>query len=234
MLSQGSTKHYGQQLLWKDLVLDRLSNAIGDAVNKIPSNEKEKILQNLKAPSKLGYRILASFLSLVENEEYAMLGTFQELKHFPKLYGYCGQAYVMERLIPYNHIFPAFVHKLDWKKRAKLALSFLDMVVELESAKGGPLQHCDIQEGNFGITNDYEIKLIDVDLILTKEKAEMFLPQPNCSKDADCDFFDCVSKCHVKKGKCLAKRITSNIQVSCSACSNLKKCVPNFCCHKLI
>ena len=194
-------------------MFNRLKNAVGENVAQRSAIEKEEILKHLKAPPLKNENMAASFLSLVENDEYAMLGTFQELHHLPKLYGYCGQAYVVEKLTPYSNIFPALVHRLDWKRTVKLALSFLDMVTELETVNGGPLRHCDMQEGNFGITDDDEIKLIDIDLVLTKEKADMFLSQPNCTSEADCDFFDCVTMCDVKRGKCLAKLITSNFQV---------------------
>ena len=213
ILDHGHFKNYSQKTFWKDLVLDKLENVVSEAINERTAIEKDIIFKNLKAPLLFDEEIAASFLSLAENDEYAMLGTFQELQHLPKLYGYCGQAYVMEKLVPYSYYFPALVHKLDWKTTVKLALSFLDMVAELETAKGGPLQHCDVQEGNFGITDEGKIKLIDIDLVLTKGKANTFLSQPNCSSNSDCDFFDCISMCDVKKGKCLARRITSNLQV---------------------
>lgn len=201
-------------MAWKRVILEHLVNTVGSVVNQISNKEKEAILENLKAPLGVGGMSSASFLSLVENDEYALLGTYPELQHFPKLFGHCGQAYVVEKLVPYSKFFPAIFHKLEWERRAKLALSFIDMVDELERAKGGPLEHCDIQEGNFGVSDDDKIKLIDVDMILTRDKANVFLPQPNCSKDSDCDFFDCISMCDTNKGKCLAKRINSNLQVN--------------------
>ena len=209
----GDSTYQSKMCTWKDLIFSSMKNVVGGMNSKLPDVEKDIILENVKAPLIFDEKIAASFLSLVENDEYVMLGNFQELQHFPKLYGYCGQAYVMEKVIPYSRLFPAFVHKLGWKRTVKLAVSFLDMVEELETAKGGPLQHCDIQEGNFGITEDDSIKLIDVDLVLTKEKADEILPQPNCSSNSDCEFFDCISRCDIEKGRCLGKRITSNLQV---------------------
>lgn len=202
-----------KQEIWKETAYNRLENSIGKIPNYYKS-ERKIILQNLRAPLTLDVKELLAFLSLLQNEEYAMLGTYQELRHFPKIYGYCGQTYVMEKLNPYTNFFPAIIQKFDWKRTAKIALSFLDVIDELETAKGGPLEHCDIQEGNFGVSKDYEIKPIDVDLILTKDRSNLFLHQPSCTKDSDCEFFDCISKCDMRKKKCLAKRATSNLQVN--------------------
>jgi len=214
MLGSGGLTNQEKMSTWKELIFSSMTTVVGEMNSKLPDVEKDIILENMKAPLIFDEEIAASFLSLTENDEYTMLGNFQELQHFPKLYGYCGQAYVMEKVIPYSSLFPAFVRKLGWTRTVKLAISFLDMVEELETAKGGPLQHCDIQEGNFGIADDDSIKLIDVDLILTKEKANEILPQPNCSSNSDCEFFDCNSRCDVERGRCLGKRITSNLQVS--------------------
>jgi len=215
MLGSGGLTNQEKMSTWKELIFSSMTTVVGEMNSKLPDVEKDIILENMKAPLIFDEEIAASFLSLTENDEYTMLGNFQELQHFPKLYGYCGQAYVMEKVIPYSSLFPAFVRKLGWTRTVKLAISFLDMVEELETAKGGPLQHCDIQEGNFGIADDDSIKLIDVDLILTKEKANEILPQPNCSSNSDCEFFDCNSRCDVERGRCLGKRITSNLQVLC-------------------
>ena len=182
-------------------------------LSSFSESETATVFKNLGASFTRDPHILQSYLTLISEDEYAMLGFYQDLKHIPKLHGHCGQAYALERLTPYNKLFPAVLHKLDWQKKVKIALSFLDMIEELERATGGPLHHCDVQEGNFGITDDFEVKMIDVDMILTKNKAHLFLPQPNCTKDEDCDFFDCVSMCDVKQKKCLSKQITSNFQV---------------------
>lgn len=179
----------------------------------LSESETARVFENLGVSFTRDPYILQSYLPLISQDEYAMLGFYQDLKHIPKLHGYCGQAYALEKLTPYNEFFPAIRHKLDWQNTVKIALSFLDMIEELERANGGPLHHCDVQEGNFGITDSFKVKMIDVDMILTKNKADLFLPQPNCTKDSDCDFFDCVSMCDVKRKKCLSKQITSNFQV---------------------
>eukprot|EP00795_Rhopilema_esculentum_P001884 gene1884-16382_t len=201
----------GAQTAWEDMILDKVESAVG----KFARLSRKKVLKQMNAPLSRNLHAMVSYLPLAAQEEYAMFGVYQDLNHIPKLHGYCGQTYAVEKLTPYSALFPAITRKLDWKSTRRLALSFLDMVIELENAVGGPLQHCDIQEGNFGVTDDFQVKLIDVDLILTKEKADLFLPQPNCTKDADCDFFDCISMCDVKKKKCLARRITSNLQILC-------------------
>eukprot|EP00794_Sanderia_malayensis_P019077 gene19077-20993_t len=179
--------------VWKDLLLNQLESNLGTAIHGLPSETTNAALRGMGAEFTTDARELRSFVPLLSQDEFSMIGIYQELRHFPKLHGYCGQAYAVERLAPYGDLFPSILRKIDWKKRVKMALSFLDLLQELEHAKSGPLHHCDIQEGNFGLTHDFQVKVIDADMIFTEERVKEILAQSNCSKDSDCDFFDCVS-----------------------------------------
>ncbi len=194
-------------------MLGQFESVLGSAIYKLSVNQTDNVLRSIGAAFTTDPKALSSILPLIGQDEFAMLGFFQDSMHFPKIHGYCGQTYAVERLTPYSDYYPSLMHKLDWETRIKLALSFLNLITELETTKIGRLHHCDIQEGNFGVTDDFRVKLIDVDLILTDDRAKEVLAQPNCTKDSDCDFFDCVSMCDVRHHKCLARKITNNFQV---------------------
>ncbi len=199
--------------VWKQLLQSQLETVLGPEIYKLPANATDSALRNMGASFTTDPAVLRSFVPLISQDEFAMLGYFQELKHFPKIHGYCGQTYAVEKLTPYSNYFPAVIRNLEWKTRVRLALGFLNLMQELEHTKIGPLHHCDIQEGNFGVTDNFEVQVIDVDMIFTDVRMKEILVQPNCSSDKDCDFFDCVSMCDVKSHKCLARKITNNFQV---------------------
>lgn len=152
---------------------------------------------------------------LLGQDELAMLALYQNQNTFSKLKGTCGPMYAIEKLQPFSDYFPEVITSMSWYKRVKIAKSFLALLKDFQHSEIGPLYHCDIQEGNFGLTKDLKVKAIDVDLIYGQNRIDEILPQPQCTSDAECDFFDCHSKCDVKKGMCTKIQITNNFQVMC-------------------
>ena len=203
---------------FKEIAFDEVSSALGDDVKKLSQEEKDKILdrviQSDRKMSEMTPKEMKASLELFGLEEYLMLGLFHDLNHFATLYGSCGHIYAVEKLNPLANYFPSLRISMDWPKKAALAIDFIGLIKEFESSKYGYLHHCDIQEANFGITEDSRIKAIDVDLIFTDQRMVGILNQPNCTRDSDCDFFDCVSMCDVKKHQCTSRRITNNLQVN--------------------
>lgn len=96
----------------------------------------------------------------------------------------------------------------------QIALSFLEMVQHFENDFAHRLHLCDIKPENFAIRKDLTVVAIDVDMAFFEPKMRDILEQ-NCTSDDDCNFFDCISKCDVRKNKCGSKRINSNLQVIC-------------------
>ena len=58
-----------------------------------------------------------------------------------------------------------------------------------------------------------QVVAIDVDMAFFEPKMREILEQ-NCTRDEDCNFFDCFSKCDLRAHRCGAQRANSNLQVS--------------------
>nr|XP_006634559.1 PREDICTED: protein FAM69C [Lepisosteus oculatus] len=172
---------------------------------------------------------LASMWSLLQQEEYTLFKILQDLsKHVVKVLGSCGHFYAVEHLIAghtWNQNLFCLEELLDpsrvtQKRRAlreaihKIALSFLDMVSHFENDFSYKLHLCDVKPENFAIRKDLTVVAIDVDMAFFEPKMQDILEQ-NCTNDEDCNFFDCFSKCDMKKNKCGSKRTNSNLQVIC-------------------
>lgn len=156
--------------------------------------------------------------SLLQQGEYFIMKLLQDFRHIPHIYGTCGQFYALEKVKTLDDYIGVVLlsNSLTWRTCVEIALETMDLVRELSSKTGyGPWQHCDIQPSNFGLDSNGVIKAIDVDLMFTDEKIVEILHQQdvNCTMDADCEFFDCASQCNVRTNKCLAKRVTNNLQV---------------------
>ena len=164
--------------------------------------------------SQLSIDHMRSSWQILAQDELLMMAIHQEQKTFTELKGTCGSVYALEKTIPYSTFFPEVIPSMTWFKRVKIAKSFLYLLKEFQNTEIGLLSHCDIQEGNFGLTKNLEVKAIDVDLIYSPNRMKEILTQPRCTSDDECDFFDCVSKCDVAAGQCTHDLITNNLQVS--------------------
>ncbi|XP_030625603.1 divergent protein kinase domain 1C [Chanos chanos] len=177
---------------------------------------------------------LASLWALLQQEEYTFLRVLQDLTHHvAKVLGSCGHFYAVEYLAA-GHAWDQNIFSLEelsvnpsprawggngrtWEERdmvPRVALSFLEMVGHFEHDFSHHLHLCDIKPENFAIRNDFTVVAIDVDMAFFEPKMQEILEQ-NCTTDSDCNFFDCVSKCDLKRKKCGSKRKNSNLQVIC-------------------
>lgn len=184
---------------------------------------------------------LASLWSLLQQEEYTILRVLQDLTpHVAKVTGSCGHFYALEYLWA-GHAWDQNIFPLEdvtgprgeqtggghfsgglgsagrWSTREKvhrIALSFLDMVWHFDNDFTHRLHLCDIKPENFAIRKDLTVVAIDVDMAFFEPKMRELLDQ-NCSSHDDCNFFDCASRCDLRRNRCGARRRNSNLQVIC-------------------
>jgi len=156
----------------------------------------------------------SSWISIGQ-DELIMTLLHQRLGAFPKYRGICGPMYVLEKTTAYSEYFPEIIPVLSWNDRVLIAKSFLNLLREFQRTDMGPLFHCDIKEGNFGLTGESNVKAIDVDLVYGSKKIETVLTSSACTRDRDCEFFDCLSKCNVVVKKCTNVSLANNLQVMC-------------------
>ncbi|KAL4635392.1 hypothetical protein GN956_G14242 [Arapaima gigas] len=179
---------------------------------------------------------LASLWTLLQQEEYIFFKALQDFsQHVAKVLGSCGHFYAVEHLVA-GHAWNQDLFSLEdllvppkdeadgWAGGHgrsterdmvnRVALSFLDMVSHFENDFSHHLHLCDIKPENFAIRKDLTVVAIDADMAFFEPKMRDILEQ-NCTHDDDCNFFDCVSKCDLKRNKCGTKRVNSNLQVIC-------------------
>ncbi len=94
-----------------------------------------------------------------------------------------------------------------------MALSILHLLRDLQNTPFGPLSICDVKTSDLGLRKDFQIVIIDYDMIFTKPVLDDFISQPHCVRNEDCDFFDCKSECDVSRGRCSSRMTTNNFQV---------------------
>ena len=177
----------------------------------------KKVLEQLWYPhpmGKLTWADMSSLWLLIQRDEFIKLQLLQSMKHIPKVYGFCGRFYAVEKVEALEELtFTPFRKPMPWKKRLKIALDFLSLEKEFSNSSLGKLHHCDIQPGNFGITKDMRVVALDVDTVFLTRQMKDFLEQPTCDSNKQCDFFDCVSSCNQTIHQCSRNILTNNLQV---------------------
>ncbi|XP_078355272.1 LOW QUALITY PROTEIN: divergent protein kinase domain 1C-like, partial [Oculina patagonica] len=180
---------------------------------------EQRILELLWEPhplGKLSWEDMSSLWLLIQRDEFIKLQLLQDMKHIPRVYGFCGRFYAVERVETLEEFsFSPFKKPMAWKKRLKTALDFLDLSEEFSNTTLGKLHHCDIQPGNFGITKDKRVVALDIDTVFPNKQMEDYLEQPTCESNKQCDFFDCVSACNITEHQCSRNLLTNNLQVIC-------------------
>uniref|UniRef100_A0A8B9YGY9 Divergent protein kinase domain 1C n=1 Tax=Bos mutus grunniens TaxID=30521 RepID=A0A8B9YGY9_BOSMU len=165
---------------------------------------------------------LASLWALLQQEEFVLLSLLRgRSPHAPPVLGSCGHFYAVEHLAAgspgHRALFPLGP---DGGRRGQaravsgVALSFLDMVRHFDHDFAHRLHLCDVKPENFAIRSDFTVVAIDVDMAFFEPKMREILEQ-NCTRDEDCNFFDCFSKCDLRAHRCGAQRANSNLQVVC-------------------
>ncbi|XP_060098969.1 divergent protein kinase domain 1C [Heteronotia binoei] len=204
------------------MVALEIKNALG---LELPSNNTGPLWTRGRGPHWKAQ--LASMWSLLQQEEYIYFSVLQDFsKHVLRVIGSCGHFYAVEYLTAghawHNTLFSvedavgASFSGIKSKAKAitEIAISFLDMVNHFDNDFSHRLHLCDIKPENFAIRNDLTVVAIDVDMAFFEPKMRDILEQ-NCTGDEDCNFFDCFSKCNLRRRKCGAVRANNNLQVIC-------------------
>ncbi|XP_048858059.1 divergent protein kinase domain 1C-like isoform X1 [Brienomyrus brachyistius] len=171
---------------------------------------------------------LASLWSLLQQEEYTFFRVLQDLsQHVVKVLGSCGHFYAVEYLIAgqarMQHLFALEeLLEIPWRREGAsgrrmvlhIALSFMHMIRHFEDDFTHRLHLCDVKPENFAVRKDLTVVAIDADLAFFEPKMRAILEQ-NCTSNEDCAFFDCSSRCDVRRHRCGSERINSNLQVIC-------------------
>ncbi|XP_066290139.1 divergent protein kinase domain 1C-like [Branchiostoma lanceolatum] len=194
----------------------------------IPYTEMETVQKMWQMPwenhETMSVATLDSLWALFQQDEYLMMQYFQGNKHFPKIYGSCGHFYVVEYTPPGDTLsLQSFYFKrggeikpsANWDKRAKVALSFLTLVEDLNTLHTEPLHLCDVKQDNYGVSTHLTIQAIDVDMAFFETKMRRILGQKSCTTNADCEFVHCASTCDLTRRRCSKHRSNNNLQAIC-------------------
>ena len=176
--------------------------------------------------------------SLLQHIEYFKLLLLQHSQHVPRLRGHCGDMFAIEP-VPHRRLYAApgtdwpgmFTARIDrwhwpnWFMRAKLTIGALEFASEIykhdgEDSDSVTLHMCHVTEHSFGYTNDYDLRVMNIDDIRSQHEVVAAVAGRQCVTDADCAFsLDCAVRCDGEMRTCSGDVIRPTIRRICGVVS---------------
>lgn len=121
----------------------------------------------------------------------------------PYVGAFLGDALTLTKYILFHSFFQTYAPSEN--EKFEFIHSLLDAVLNVSSNPYGMLQSCDLHLGNFGVTNDSIVKVLDLDMTYPVNLLTSMFEQKQCSSDDDCWIGtkeDCQSSCLTDVGTC--------------------------------
>lgn len=139
-------------------------------------------------------------------------------RRFPQLLGTCGSYFAVEYVEPVEEI-PSILAledtREDWARKLRIAILILDLLDELETSFKEPLYLCDVKIEHFGLAKGgSRMKYLDLNNVYPKSVVVKTIGT-TCTKDKDCELYDCKSYCNKNTNTCGQSISSSNLQIVC-------------------
>ncbi|XP_030628987.1 divergent protein kinase domain 1A [Chanos chanos] len=221
---------------FKEMVSNHLKAKVGEHAN-LPS--LVTLILSFADSNKDGQISLAeakSAWALLQLNEVLLAVVLQDREHTPKLLGYCGDLYVVER-VPYTPLYGLSLpwplepwipvglrHSMDqwftpsWPRKAKISIGLLELVEDIFHGTFGTFLMCDMRPNSFGYTNRHDLRLVDGRRVVPEEAFRLAMVSQHCEDDEDCVYgIDCRTSCDRTERRCTGKVTQPNLARACLA-----------------
>nr|XP_020831048.1 protein FAM69A isoform X3 [Phascolarctos cinereus] len=172
--------------------------------------------------------------ALLQLNEFLLMVILQDKEHTPKLMGFCGDLYMMER-VDYTSLYgislpwvielfipSGFRRTMDqlftpsWPRKAKIAIGLLEFVEDVFHGPYGNFLMCDTSAKNLGYNDKYDLKMMDMRKIVPEMNLKELIKDRHCESDLDCVYgADCRTSCDQSRMKCTSEVIQPNLAKAC-------------------
>ncbi|XP_069088465.1 divergent protein kinase domain 1A isoform X2 [Pleurodeles waltl] len=219
---------------FKEMVYSLFKAKLGDQGN-LP--ELVNLILSVADGNKDGHVSLPeakSAWALVQLNEFLLMVILQDKEHTPKLLGFCGDVYMMER-VEYTSLYGVSIpwileifipsglrRSMDqwftpsWPRKAKIAIGLLEFVEDIFHGPYGNFLMCDMSANNLGYNDKYDLKMVDLRKIEPETNLKELMKDRHCGSDMDCVYgTDCRTVCDKNKMKCTTQVIQPNLAKVC-------------------
>ncbi|CAL8309493.1 unnamed protein product [Lota lota] len=219
---------------FKEMVISHLKVKLGDQAN-LPA--LADMLLSVADSNKDGHITLAearSVWALLQLNHFLLAAVLQEREHAPRLLGFCGDLYVMEKVAHaplYGLSLPWLLEpwvpaglqrRMDqwftpsWPRRAKISMGLLELVEDLFHGTFGSFFMCDVSAASFGYNDRHELRVTDARHIVPELAFKEGMQERRCDSDRDCRYgVDCHTSCDLTKGRCTPAVTRPNLAKAC-------------------
>ncbi|XP_051568376.1 divergent protein kinase domain 1A-like [Myxocyprinus asiaticus] len=220
---------------FKEMVFSHLKVKVGDQANL---HDLVTLVLGVADSNKDGQISLSeahSAWALIQLNEFLLSIVLQDREHTPRLLGYCGDLYVMEK-VPYVPLYgaslpwivelwiPASLQRSidqwvtpSWPRKAKIAIGLFELVEDVFHGTFGSFLMCDVNAAGFGYTEHYDIKVVDARNIIPEAAFQEVMRERQCEEDSDCVYgTDCLTSCDLTKHRCTTEVTQPNLAKVCS------------------
>ncbi|XP_033884887.1 divergent protein kinase domain 1A-like [Acipenser ruthenus] len=221
---------------FKEMVFSHLKGKVGDQANLL---DLVGLIISVTDGNKDGHISLPeakSTWALLQLNEFLLMIILQDKEHTPKLLGFCGNLYVMEKVqytslygISIPWIMELFVpsgarRSMDqwftpsWPRKAKISIGLLEFVEDIFHGTFGNFLMCDTSANNFGYNAKHDLKMVDMRKIVPEVSFKDLIRDHHCETDEDCVYgMDCRTTCDQTKKKCTTEVIQPNLAKACQS-----------------
>ncbi|XP_054646036.1 divergent protein kinase domain 1A-like isoform X1 [Dunckerocampus dactyliophorus] len=220
---------------FREMILTHLKAKVGDD----QANLGDLATQALTAAdaNKDGHISLAearSSWALLQLNEFLLALALQDRGHMPKVLGFCGDLYMMEK-VPHSPLYglslpwvmemwmPGGLRRsMDqwftpaWPHRAKISIGLLELVEDLFHGTFGSFLMCNLSPSSFGYTKRHDLKVVDARHIIPEATFQEEIRQQRCDTDNNCLYgVDCLTSCDLTKHRCTTEVTKPNLAKAC-------------------
>nr|XP_021327443.1 protein FAM69A-like isoform X1 [Danio rerio] len=220
---------------FKEMVFNHLKAKVGDQANLADLLTLVLGVTDSNKDGEISLSEAHSAWALLQLNEFLLSVVLQEREHTPRLLGFCGDLYVMEK-VPYVPLYgvslpwmvelwiPASLRRSidqwatpSWPRKAKIAIGLFELVEDVFHGTFGSFLMCDVSAAGFGYTERHDIKVVDARQIVPEVGFQEVMRERRCEEDTDCLYGrDCFTSCDLTKHRCTTEVTQPNLAKVCS------------------
>ncbi|KAM6921798.1 divergent protein kinase domain 1A [Xenentodon cancila] len=219
---------------FREMIIDHLKATVGDQSNLADLATQVLGSADANKDGRISLPEARSTWALLQLNEFLLALVLQDKGHTPKLLGFCGDLYVMEK-VPYSPLYgislpwimevwiPAGLRRSmdqwftpSWSHRAKISIGLLELVEDVFHGTSGSFLMCDMSTTTFGYSEHHDFKLMDAQNIVPEAIFQSRIRRRRCDVDEDCFYgSDCVTSCDLTKHRCTPEVTRPNLAKAC-------------------
>ncbi|CAG5861648.1 unnamed protein product [Menidia menidia] len=219
---------------FRGMIINHLEAKVGDQVNLVDLATQVLSIADANKDGHISLPEARSTWALLQLNEFLLALVLQDRGHTPKLLGFCGDLYVIEK-VPYSPLYginlpwiiemwiPASLrHRMDqwftpsWPHKAKISIGLLELVEDVFHGTFGSFLMCEMSTATFGYNDRHDFKVTNAQFIVPEATFQDGIRQQHCDVDEDCLYgTDCLTSCDLTKHRCTPEVTRPNLAKAC-------------------